>query len=241
MSNSKAQTARKVEDAIDELRAARVEAAVNLEDVPRQVRPSRSMSKQRAQEAIPGLVAEVVTATVPARLVGVFASGDADAVAAASAFLQENGGIVLDAAKLYRGITEYIEPSYGDRVFRTTQYVRLTSALREVGDTLGLKLQAMPDYVEKICPTAADTEAHSRNLIRAALGDEVNLQSLRRAIVDAVVERDITSKRVPVLVLNADEGERAGLSPLFSKVGEYVFEPGFVAEKDAVISIFKGK
>lgn len=234
------QTPRKIEDVIAELAQAHQDSVINLEDVPYDVRPGRAMAKQRAEEAAPLLEAELVSKTVPSRLVGVYASGDAAKITEAAAFLVENGGIVVDASKFYNEIAEYIEPSYGDRVFRTTQYLRLTSALRSAVADIGLDKKTEPVYAETICETQAQTVDHVRNLIRNVSGDEINLALLKKAIIDAVVERELTAKRIPALVLNATTPEQAGLSPLFSKTLEFNFKFDFEVTKDTVIKIFKG-
>lgn len=235
------QQARKVEDSIADVVATRAVAATNLEEVPYVVRPGRSIAKLQAQNDLPGLEAELLGRTVPGRLVGVFAVGDPAKIATVAAFLEENGGIILDAGKLYADLAEYVEPSYGeDRVFRTTQYMRLTSAFRQQAAEVGLTKTEMPSYTETTCETQARTAEHGRNLIRAAAGDEVNLAVLKRAVVNAVVDRELAAKRIPVLVLNATAAEQAGLSPLFSKALEFDFQPTFEVDKESVVKIFKG-
>lgn len=240
-------TKKTVDELIVELQAAELAASVNLEEISYKVRPGRSVAKQNAQLAIPGLIAEVLDATVPGRLVGIFAEGDAAKIDEVSAFLTENNGIVLDAGAFYLDIAQYVEPSYGDtapktRTWRTTQFGRLRSALEEKARELGIKLDRNPAYDEVATPDLDSVLSHVRTTIRGAFGDSLNVAALRKAIGAAVVKRNLTNKRIPVLVVNATAAEKqGGLAGLFSKSSSFEFLPDFQTTKEEVVAIFKGK
>lgn len=241
---TQARQPKKVDQLLTELRDARAAADTVMEEVPTKLRPGRQMAKNQALEALPSLIKAVESATVPTRLVGVFASGDPAVVAKVVAFLDANGGIVLDAGTMYRQLGEYVEPAFGgatQRAFNTVCFTRMISALREQAQTFGYKMDRNPDYEETITPTTKEVTEHCRKLTRDAYGDEPNLAVMTRAIIDAVVKGNLSNKRIPVLVLNAAEDEQDTLSQLFTRVTSHEFSPEFEVTEESVVSTFKGR
>ncbi len=235
---------KKIDLALAELRDARRLADTNMEEVPVKMRPGRLMAKNQAAEALPGLIAAVRAATIPTRLVGLYAAGDPGVIARVGAFMAERHGIVVDAGLMYRHIAEYVEAAFGggrNRTFNTTCFTRMVSCLREQEHLFGIKPERNPDYEEAITPTLTDVVDHVRKLVRAAYGDSRNQLVVSNMILDAVVNGNLTDKRIPVLVVNSTEDEQGSLSSLFSRARAFEFAPDFDVSEESVASILKGR
>ncbi len=224
--------------------AARAAASINIEEVPVRVRPGNLVAKRAAEDELPGLVAAVKAAVIPSRLVAVFAGGDPAGVEALADLLRKNGDIVLDAGAFYNDLGAFAEAAMGNsrsREFNTVCFSRMMSALREAAQLFGIKLDRNPEYEEAICRDTAAVVAHVRQLVRGTYGDVFTVTALSNAIVDAVVKGNLSDKRIPVLILNANEEEQPAISQLFSRARAHEFEPGFEATPESVSTIFRGR
>jgi hypothetical protein len=237
-------TAKKVDQVLSDYRDAAKAAATNMEEVPVKLRPGRQMAKEQALEQLPSLYKAVTTATIPSRLVGVFASGDAAVIAKVAEFLSQNGGAVVDAGRFYQTLGEFAGAAMGDganRCFNTVCFTRMLSSLRGTAHDFGIKLSGNPEYEEADCPTAAEVVTHVRKLTRDAYGDVFTLHGATTAIVDAVVNNNLSSKRIPVLVVNAIDDDREALAGLFARSSAFEFQPDFEVTEESVVATFKGR
>ncbi len=214
----------------------------NVEDVPFNVRAGWGGRIQDAQQALPGLRAELLKSTIPDRLVGVFASGDAAKVALAVTCISENGGIVLDAGKLYTDLALDLELSYGqDREFRTSQFGLLMQEYATLARHYGYDTASALTFRGKVCSTVQASAAHIRTLVRGAIKDELNIQALKDVVLDTVVKHNLVGAQVPVLVVNAPAEEQAVLASFFCRSSTYEFDATFEVTQPALLKVFKGE
>jgi hypothetical protein len=222
-----------------------------LEAVPSSQRPAVQTAMIQASERLPKLLDEMKEAVIPSKLIGLFADGDKTSIDKVAEFLTRenedgtnNGGIVLDAAQLYRSITDLVEGSYSrDRIFCTTQYSLMIQKISTIAIDLGYREIESPKFKETICPNTAATLAHIRNCLRECrVGDQANIDLLTKALVDAIVRNQIDSKQIPVMIIGvASMEERNAIATLFSRSFDYTFKVGFEPTAQKIVALFKAQ
>ena len=234
---------RKVDEILKEIVAAQDVLAKANEDIPIQVRSGWAVRKEAARQALETLRPELEAATVPSRLVGCFASGDAGRIEEVAALLRDTGGIVVRADAVWERIVANFEDSFGaDRLFRTTQFWLMVNAYRAIASELGLPGTIPSDafVYDAPCPTHDDCLALVRRTIRSWATDELNLRAIRTSILDAVIADGLDDKKLPVLVTGATPDEVPVLKTLFTKAVTHEFATDFEVTTNSVTTIFRG-
>ena len=231
---------------IDQISAEITDTAViasqEIEKVALGQRPAVQMSMIQASERLPKLLEEMEELAIPSRLVGLFADGDKTSIDKAAKIVTKEGGVVLDAAQLYRSVVDLVEPSYSkDRNFCTTQYSLVIQKISQIATDLGYLEIQPPKFKEAICPDTASTLQHVKNCLReCGVGDQATKDLLTKSIVDAIVRNKISSSQIPVMVIGANSvQERNAISVLFSRSVNYTFLPEFVPTVAKVAALFK--
>jgi hypothetical protein len=207
-------------------------------------RPAVQMSMIQASERMPKLLEEMKSAIIPSRLVGLFANGDDASIGKVAEFLTSNSGVVLDAAQLYRTITDLVEPSYSrDRTFCTTQYSLMIQKVSEIGTNLGYLEIESPKYKESICPDTSSTMAHIRSMLRGCrVGDQANVDLLTKTLIDIIVKNKINSKQIPVMIIGtSSKEEQNAIATLFNRTFDYTFPPNFKPDVQKIVNLFKSQ
>jgi hypothetical protein len=222
-----------------------------VDAVPYGVRPALRGQIIQASERLPKLLDEMKAVIIPSKLIGLFATGDKTSIDKTAEFLthtdeegKSNGGVVLDAAQMYRTITDLVEPSYSrDRVFCTTQFSLLIQGITEIGNNLGYQEIEAPKHKETTCPDTAATLAHIRNTLRGChVGDQANIDLLTKNAIDAIVRDKIDSKQIPVIVIGvASVEERNAIATLFSRSVDFVFPTKFEPTAAKIVAMFKAQ
>lgn len=224
---------------LEQIESAQRAAAVDLNAVPRAVRAGTEMAKNQATQELPRLLGKLQQDTVPRRLIGIVAAGDPLKLTEVALFLEENGGVVLDAGALYGAVADHIETSYnqGERLFRTNQFMGMTLKLEELAAPLGYS-GVQCEYSEAHCPTTRDTAAHVRLLVRSTGGgDKLQLAFLARAATQAVVDRSLDEGSLPTLIVDAAPEEVSALRSLCARSVEFEFTAEFQVTKESIIEI----
>lgn len=235
---------RQITEITQEITEAKKLIATDMDDVPYQYRASVRTQKVQAEHKLPYLLAEIKQVTVPTRLVGLFASGNANSVEKVADFLKANQGVVVDATKMYREITDTVEKSYGrDREFGSCQYSLVVQEISQIGIFLGYQEISSPKFLATLCPDTAATFNYIKKILREAnIGDQANKDLLTLDILDAIVKGNIDSKQVPVMVLGVTSTEeRNQISTIFSRIVEYNFASGFTPTVKNISNLFKSQ
>lgn len=191
-------------------------ANLNPEDFNHRTRPGREVAVNQAKEALGPLKAQF-TELLKASSLGIFVSGPGTANFAEVAG-HEADTFTLDAEEVYRNISQTAIAALGHtRTFGVQQFSLMLQSLKHLATELGMNSIDSPQMEEKFCPTDEDVVEHVRNLVRNSSKDELNSLYLTRALMDKVVAVRYTNNTVPVVVLNAVEGEQEGLASLFGK------------------------
>jgi hypothetical protein len=215
-----------------------------IEAVPYGQRPAVQIQVIQASEKLPRLLDEMRAIVIPSNLVGLFVSGDKEAMESTAKFLNDNEGVVLDAAQLYQSITDLVEPSYSaDRLFCTTQYSLMVQKISQIATDLGYMEIESPKFREAVCKDAAATLAHIRSILRECrVGDQANIDLLTKTLVDGIVRNEIDSKQIPVMVTGVGSmEERNAIATLFSRSSDCVLPVGFVPTAAKIVALFKAQ
>jgi hypothetical protein len=233
---------RTLQEISKDLAEATASATMELDAVPYKNRAAAQTVIIQATEKLPKLLEEIKEVVVPNRLVGLFATGDTESTVRTALFLESNGGVVVDASKIYDDIADLIEPSYSkERIFCTTQYSLLIQGVRALASELGYLEVESPPFKETICKTREDTINHVRTTLReCGVGDMANRDMLSKQIIDTIVRDSVDSKQIPVLIVETSSvEERNAIAALFARSVDYKFAPGFVPTAAKVVSLFK--
>lgn len=234
---------KEIKDLIKEIKSTRKDAETVYDDVPYKARASWGIKIRRAQDALPTLVEELKQAVIPSKLVAVFGAGSKKVMQEVSSFLQDNGGITIDASSLYESVSDAVEATYGTRrTFGVTQFVAMMNELRQIASNLGCEV-VQPDFngnMEVVCKDKTATTTHVREIIKKFISDELNRKFLTKIIIDAVLSGSVDAKQVPVLVTGVQSLEdKAPLTSLFSTTIDYKFPTDFIVTKPNIVKLFK--
>lgn len=234
---------RDIKDIIKDIKLTKKDADIKYDDVPYRARGGYGIKIREAQDKLPLLIDELKQAIIPSKTVAVFATGSKRAIAEVSDFINENGGVTLNANKLYETVTDAVEATYGThRTFGVTQFVAMMNELRQISADLNCEV-IQPDFngnMEIICKDRATTLAHVRGIIKKFISDELNRKYLTKTLVDAVLSGSVDNKQIAVLVTGTQSLEdKTVLTSLFSTSIDYNFQPNFIVTKPNIAKIFK--
>lgn len=224
---------------LDQIEITKRNANVNLAKVAFAMRAGFSMRKTQAKEELPRLYRRLEANVVPAKLVGLVATGDAGVVEKVAAFVDANGGVVLDASRLYQRIADRIEPSFGPkRHFADNQFMGLKQEAEKISEEVAGPVVAF-EFKALYLKTRADTIAHVRRTIRGTMTDTLNVAVLTRSVTDQVVSKNLADEeKLPVVLVGALPEERPALRAIFSKMIEFDFPADFDVSGGTIGALF---
>jgi hypothetical protein len=157
----------------------------------------------------------------------------------------EGGAVTVDGGELYQVLTDAVErvmANNNSREWRIDITHALMAQLSGLGQRLGISYMAGLDtskYIRSTLPTRDDVLAMVRDIVRKAVGDDLNGLKLQQDIADAVIKAEHVQNVVPVVVINTFPED-------IPTLGNYVFGTRFVTattkettEKSDVIAVFK--
>lgn len=222
-----------------QIASTRKAAQRNLSEVPLATRAGIEMRKRQAIEELPGLFAKLQKTVVPARLVGLVATGDPEKVGAIAELLVGNGGVVLDAAALYTDLAKKVEPSYNrERRFLQNQFAGIVARAQEIANEVAFDGLTF-EFNEDSCPTFEQSVAHIRKIVRGGAGDRLNLAYLARQAATQIVERELAAEKLPALVTRTIPGELPVLRSLFARSVVFEVPADFEVTKDSVLNVLR--
>lgn len=189
-------------------------AAVNLDDYPIKNRPGMEMRKRESATELPK-IRQQYGEIIQAKAFGIFLEGDPQSSAEFARVASEEASTInVSADGLYQTLADGIEESMGTRrTFGTTQLGLLIGALTEVGRELDFRNIPMPQIFDvAICADRAALVNTVREMVRAVVGDRLNLLWVSQHMIQAALSIRYTRSVVPVIVTNATADERQELS-----------------------------
>jgi hypothetical protein len=151
--------------------------------------------------------------------VAIFLDGDQQQTQQFAKVAEGSGGtLTISAETMYEDLAKDIEPTLGDRrQFGTSQLGMLVSALTRVGKDLDFRNIPVPQIFDvTVCREHQDLIALVRNLVRQAIGDDLNAAYIKRAVGEEAIRIRYTRSVAPVVITNATADERTGLKNVFN-------------------------
>jgi hypothetical protein len=209
-----------------------------------------ALNRVGRETAINGAKADIVRLTKEVKKLtnevsgGIFVDGPGTSAFAAIAE-DEGHAVTVDAGKLYETLADAVETTLSQnssREWRLDIVRSLMAQLSGLSERLGISYMAGLDttkYNRTLLATRDDTLAMVRDVVRKAVGDDLNGLLLQTEVADAVIKSEYAQAVVPVIVINAHPDDVTGL-------GNYAFNKRFITTttkeevaKSDVITAFK--
>lgn len=212
---------------------------IDLEAVDRRVLPGVTCTVNDAKERI-GAMKKEYFGRIAELTIGIFVLGE-KAADFAKVAEEEGNTLTVNAAAMYERFATMIEPVIADsREFGITAFSRLTQGLTDVGHELDLKAMDMPKFKDGKVKTHAALVTHIRNIVRAALGDDLNRLYVSDFIQKQAYEKKFKGSAYPIVFIGlADADEAKGLEGSVAKFGTRIFTSTNQVTKEEVLEVFK--
>lgn len=225
---------------LDDLLTAKQESEQTLYDVEPHLRPGRETLKNQALHRAQDLYATLRT-ILPASTGGIVVSGPGGLKFSEIA---ENEGpaLTLDVSEMYKRIAEVWFPTVRvDRRFALDCLPAFLEGVAKLLPSMGVRTIANPDFKDifgRPVETFEEAVTLTREVMRATVGDDLNVLYLVNRLTEKVVEAEWDLAFVPVVLLNASREEVDGalFDQMFTNV--HVTAPENV-EKNDVLAAFK--
>lgn len=229
-----------IETLIDTIVQRKVLLARPIEEVATRNRAGHEILRRSVSDELPQLMKDLRVATIPHRLIGVFATGDADTISAAAATIAD-GGLVIAADEVWRKVADPVETSLGpQRRWGVHQWYLVQRGVAEVARELGhSEMQSLPNPNEIQTTDVDGLVDEIRKIVAASTVADIQVRYIEDQLVRAVCDNRLTATAVPVLVVGASEDERRTLVRFFVRSQTHVFEPGAETDEAALTKIFR--
>jgi hypothetical protein len=207
-----------IKSMMKELLQLQKRASVDLDMAPWQTKPSLTIMKREAQEALDKLKTEYLR-RVRANSLGIFVTGDPTRVAEFVKIAGEEAGVLtIDAGEMYRRLALRVESSLGaSREFGPTQLDILNDTLKLLGNEMGIRSMMRPNLREvTVVKTQDAVLTYIRKLIQTVLGNDLIRLFLNQKIDQKAISAEFTGNTLPIAVTGIDQSELASLGSLFT-------------------------
>lgn len=196
-------------------------ANLNTESWDMRTRASIEATKKESRQKLAELHAKYLKNTLQNAKVVFFPM--ASTLSQAQEYAQAQDGICVDAAVLYSVLAESVERSMGpSREYGALQQINLVTALVDACAPVGVgSFPALPPLGEvNVLPTFDDVRAHVKNIVRTAIGDELNTLHLEKAIgVKSLMSKVASDEPLIVVWGTTSQDEVDSLSKLLGFSG----------------------
>lgn len=185
---------------VDQIRAQRKLADMNLEEIPANTRAAFAIAKANAKVMADQMEADYL-ADLPNHIVLLFLEGEDNNVKSFLDLAAEVGPVIaLDYDAIYKEVADMVVPTMNQsREFDVTQYTRLTEALAQICGRLGVVEMPRPAF-----RTAAnvDPAPFVRRLVEQTFGSDLALLQIKTDLKKEAIRHGF-SEIVPVVVYGA--------------------------------------
>lgn len=188
-------------------------ANLNLDDVPRNVRPGRESQKMTAVAAIDGLRKSYGDQLRKASFgIAVTGPGTEEFVKIAQ---EEADVIVVDALGMYRRIADRVAQALGaTRDFGVSHYSAVIAELRQIAAELDVFSMPSPKWTEAV--SIGDEQGllnHIRSMVDSSVGLDLGALYISRQITEKGLAAGSSKATVPVLLTGLDTASAEALLP----------------------------
>ncbi len=207
-------------------------------DVPYEIRAGFGIQQGSASELVKELTPKLWASVSPSKLFGISASGDQEVIGKViETVTSEDDGLHINV-EVWNGIADQIEPSFGvDREFGVNQYRLMVNEVTNLCKDFDIEFKP-PEFASGHCYNREQTADFVRTAIRAVVGDQLLIQSLKSAILGHVLEKEV-AETVAVVITNLHETEQPATSLIFSRFRNHEFDNKFEVKEESVLSLFK--
>lgn len=206
---------------LDAITAAKKLIDTPWDEVPFNVREGWGIGRRNAEETVLNSTKQIQKLSIPTRLVGLYVTGTLEALSAMRELMEKEGGLVINANKIYLDIAKDLEPTYGtDRLFKINTFMQLVTLYRNLAEDFGTINCPPLSYYETNCPTFKDTVRYVKKQIKDALGDELTIKVLTKDLVDGIIKDELDERYIPIMVTEASIEDRKFLDKFFTKTIE---------------------
>ncbi len=203
---------------LDEIIAAKKLINTSWDDVPFNVREGWGIGRRNAEEAVQTLTKKIQKLSIPKRLIGLYATGDLKALTAMRKLMGKEGGLVINANKIYLDIAKDLEPTYGtDRLFKINTFMQLVTLYRNLAEDFDIINCPPLNYYETNCPKFNDTVEYVKKQIKDVLGNELTIKVLTKDLVDGIIKDELDERYIPVMVIETNAEDKRFLTRFFTK------------------------
>ena len=197
---------------LEQMKALRERANINLEEVPFNVRAAFGASKTEAREKLEVLKREYAD-FIDKNTVLMFLRGNRRHCSAFAEMARELGPVaVVDTEVVYRQLADLIIPKMRGRTatmtFDTGEYVTLIDGFTTLAKEYGLASMARPGFRPMSFATEAQVVDFVRGLVHEAMGADFTALLTRHEILVQALDVGFHTS-VPCVVFNAGEEEEA--------------------------------
>ena len=204
---------------LDQILAAKKTVDTPWDKVDFRMREGFGIARNNAEEMVQKLTNDIRKLSIPTRLIGLYVTGTAENLAALRKLMETEGGLAINANKIYNDIAKDLEITYGsDRLMKIHTFMQLVTLYRNLAEDFDTINCPPLNYKEVECPTIKDTANYVKKQIRGALGDELTVKVLTKDIVDGIIKHGLEGKYIPIMVTDAsDDDKRLFLNKFFTK------------------------
>lgn len=195
---------------IKELKDATTLVNTDLSGTDFKTRPGREMAKNQAALKINDLREEYKESLMKT-VFTLFPIGKGSSKFSDLAKL-EGGALVVDGEEFYTNLATRVQQTMGpSKTFGLTQFIVLSTALRNWGVENEVDVMALNFSVDTITPTLRDVINTVRNLVEKTNGQSLVKTYVEGQVVTQALEQEVDSKVVPVVILNTTQDEQPSL------------------------------
>jgi hypothetical protein len=203
---------------LTKLKEAKRVVNVAREDVPFALKEGWGIKRREALDTIGTLTKQLKQLVIPGHLVGIYVTGTEDVLGALSTLVINYDGLQINADKLYLDVAEELKPTFGsDHMVKLDTFMKLTQLYYESGRAFEIQELSPLHYSEVECPKNKDLVDYVKTQIRGAVGDELAIRVLTRALLDGILNRELSGRYIPVMITQASDADKNALSKLFIK------------------------
>lgn len=212
---------------------------LNLDEVPRNVRPGREAQKREAQDNLEALRDSYGEALRKATF-GISVTGPGTETFAQKA-VEEADAIVVAADTLYRRIADRVAPTMGSNgEFGVSQYSAVIQEMRTIGGELNVVSMPSPKWTEPV--NVGDYDGllkHVTGMVDSSVGTDLVALFVTRQVLEKALQTGEDRNTVPVVLTGLTEGsEPAFLTKTFQKGRNAVVRTKEEATTEYVLEVF---
>ncbi len=230
---------------VKELQAAKRDAALDIDSLPRASRPAFEIRKRQADAKILDLTQEY-QGVLFQDAIGIFVNGSPAKSAELGDLAEKHAkALTADVDAVYKFLAAQIEPLLGKtREFQGLHLTVLIQAIKGVAIASALRAKSLTAPVLKdahVVKTTADLVAFIKSLIQTSIGDDLMVAYLGKDLSNRALNLGYSESPSKILVINATLSEAKLLSGSFRVRRQFKLHDTATLDESFAIGVVDGK